>query len=166
MRPFLQCYKFTKKNGGISKTIFMMYLHMIYLFKPKISPIFYFELVNKGWIIAILYVLKKLWQDINLPDFSPWARTVVSKDELMICELSLLNMRQVIPLLWAFSNFRKHCPVVIFHIFTCPPSEPDASISESLEKAKQRTASSIIMKFSWAWYFKSFLIFPVVKFHT
>lgn len=35
-----------------------------------------------------------------------------------------------------------------------------------LEYAKQSTASSIIMKFSCAWYFKSFLILPVVKFQT
>ena len=35
-----------------------------------------------------------------------------------------------------------------------------------LENATQSTASSIIIKFSWAWYFKSFRILPVVKFHT
>jgi hypothetical protein len=43
---------------------------------------------------------------------------------------------------------------------------PDPNISLSLLKARQSTASSIIMKFSAAWYFRSFRILPVVKFHT
>uniref|UniRef100_A0A182UQ31 Uncharacterized protein n=1 Tax=Anopheles merus TaxID=30066 RepID=A0A182UQ31_ANOME len=53
-----------------------------------------------------------------------------------------------------------------FHTFTCPSCEPVASISESRENAIDRMACSIIMKLSWAWYFKSLRILPVVKFHT
>jgi hypothetical protein len=43
---------------------------------------------------------------------------------------------------------------------------PDPNISLSLLKARHSTASSIIMKFSAAWYLRSFRILPVVKFHT
>ena len=50
--------------------------------------------------------------------------------------------------------------------FNFPSCPPDANISLSRLNAKQRTESSIIMKLSWAWYFKSFLIFPVVKLYT
>ncbi len=72
----------------------------------------------------------------------------------------------VMPLLCAFSYFLRHWPVWIFQTFILPSWAPVASISESLLKHKHKTASSIIMKFSWAWYFKSLRIFPVVKFHT
>ena len=101
-----------------------------------------------------------------LPDLRPCVRTVVSNEAEMIWELSLEKRRQVMPFEWAFSNLRKHWPVVIFHTRTCPDSEPEANISESREKVKHKTASSIIIKFSCAWYFKSLRILPVVKFQT
>merc|ERR1719312_87831 len=82
------------------------------------------------------------------------------------CELSLLNWMLVTPFVCAFSNFLSICPVLIFQTVSPPPSLPEASISLSLLKQRQSTASSISMKFSLAWYFRSFRILPVVKFHT
>jgi hypothetical protein len=48
---------------GVSKIFFVvyvcsMYVHMICIwnFKPKISPIFHFQLVNDGWFSPILHV--------------------------------------------------------------------------------------------------------------
>ena len=55
---------------------------------------------------------------------------------------------------------QKNVPTVYFK------KGPEASISLSLLKARQSTASSIIIKFSAAWYFRSLRILPVVKFHT
>ena len=82
------------------------------------------------------------------PDFNPWALIVVSKEELTSWELSLLNIKQVMPLEWAFSNFLKHCPVEIFQTLIWPCSDPDANISESL---KNRTSMTIceFIQFSW-----------------
>lgn len=70
------------------------------------------------------------------------------------------------PLVCAFSNFRKHCPVLMRHTLIFPSWVPEDNISLSREKVKHRTACSIIIKLFCAWYFKSFLTFPVVKFHT
>lgn len=89
-----------------------------------------------------------------------------SKEALNTWLLSLENCRQVIPLVWAFSIFLRHWPVLIRHTFMRPVWHPLTNISLSLENAMQSKACSIIMKFSWAWYLRSFLIFPVVKFQT
>lgn len=89
-----------------------------------------------------------------------------SKEALKTWLLSLENCKQVIPFAWAFSIFLKHCPVLILQTLIFPACEPVATISLSLENAMHNTACSIIMKFSWAWYFKSLRTFPVVKFHT
>ena len=90
MRPFLQKYKFGNKNDHLStwrdlkKCCVCMYKVravgrsenpgvpvMIWNFKPKISPIFHFEQVNEGWIIAILCVDKTRWLTrVNVPVLS------------------------------------------------------------------------------------------------
>ena len=63
--------------------------------------------------------------------------------------LSLEKLTDVTPLLCAFSNFLKHCPVDIFQTIIWPPSDPAANISLSREKPRHNTASSIIIKLSW-----------------
>lgn len=91
---------------------------------------------------------------------------VVSNEADKIWLLSLLNCRQVTPLECAFSNLLKHCPLCTLQILILPSCAPEANISLSLLNVIDSTACSIIMKLSCAWYFKSFRIFPVVKFQT
>lgn len=91
---------------------------------------------------------------------------VVSKDADSIWLLSLLNCRQVTPLACAFSNLLRHWPLWTRQTFIFPSWPPPASISLSRLKDIESTACSIIMKLSCAWYFRSFRIFPVVKFQT
>ena len=74
--------------------------------------------------------------------------TVMSNEVVNSWLLSLENCMLVTPLLWAFSNLRRHWPVWIFQILILPSWEPVANISESRLKVRHKTASSIIIKLS------------------
>lgn len=115
-------------------------------------------------LLIILYLLLKyIWNVIHL---YLYYLIVVSNEVDNIWLLSLLNCRQVTPFKCAFSNLLKHCPLCTLQTLILPSWPPPANISLSRLNAIDRTACSIIIKLSCAWYFKSFLILPVVKFHT
>lgn len=99
-------------------------------------------------------------------NFSSAHLMVVSNEVDKIWLLSLLNCKQVTPFECAFSNLLKHCPLCTLQTLILPSWPPPASISLSRLNDIDNTACSIIIKLSCAWYFKSFLILPVVKFHT
>lgn len=52
----------------------------------------------------------------TLPALIPCKRAVPSKEAVANCSESRENAREVIPLAWAGSSFRRHFPLLIFQI--------------------------------------------------